>query len=105
MWEAERWVAFYSETEVYRSEDWTWQALPASGMLVVVLINPTGRTIMAGGDWYFMHEGKYGYVSSKEWGKDEPRPDIACQSCVKYGVGAPDDVFQRIYDIAFEKTF
>ena len=103
MWTAERWVAYYTDDRVYRSEDWPWQALPSTGVLVVVLINPTGRTVLAGGDWYFKNDGKYGYVASVEWGQHEPPPDIPCQSCVKEGVGAEDDVFNAVYAQAINR--
>ena len=104
MWTAERWTAYYSEGRIFRSEETTWQELPELGVLVIALDNPTGRTVLAGGDWYFLDGGRYGYVASREWGKPEPRPALACRSCVKEGVGVSNDEMNETYSRAWKRA-
>lgn len=88
--------AWYADSATYDGsvvDD--FKAMPYEGVVVICVRKETGRTILDGGDWYFWRDGDIGYVPSVEWGRDEPRPDVACLDCVKRGVGVPDDVFAR----------
>ena len=98
-WRAERWRAYYTERRVFRSEETTWQELPATGVLAVFLLNPTGLTRLLGGDWYSRDgDGVFHYVPSRAWGAWEPAPATLCRSCVKQGVGIPDADWRAFLD-------
>ena len=99
-----RWVAYYTDDRVFHSEDTTWQALPSSGLLVVVMIYDTGRTFYNGGDWYIWENGGLRYIPSGEWGTNQPFPDVSCLSCVKEGVGVSDIEFAMVTAKAWKET-
>lgn len=91
-----RFRAWYRDETYNGSTLSDFKALPEDGLVVLVALYDTGRTIFDGGDWYYWTNGRIRYVPSVEWGRDEPRPDIQCLDCVKHGVGVPDDEFERI---------
>lgn len=92
--------AYYADGAVYQGGHSEWVAMPASGVVFVVLHTVTGRTWYNGGDWYWADENGIGYTPSGEWGTDQPKPDIACQSCIKQGVGVSDELFKAISERA-----
>lgn len=71
-----------------------WKALPDEG---VVWVNDlaSGVRRLNGGDWYYIDNGALAYVSSREWGVDQPKPE-GCQDCIKRGVGVSDAEFARV---------
>lgn len=78
-----------------------WKALPDDGVVIVVRYNDHadgsyGRTVFNGGDWYKLDGEGMNYVSSREWGTDQPKPD-GCLSCVKHGVRVSEAEFWRMH--------
>lgn len=90
------WRAWYTEGRVYTSDETDWLKLPSDGLVWVTVYRDTGKTHYNGGDWYWIEGDRVRYVPSREWGVDEPRPDVACLSCVKRGAGVPDEEFRKI---------
>lgn len=100
------WRAYYTNNRIYDSARNTWAELPAEGVLLVVEFRVTGRTIYSGGDWYWLYDGTFGYRKAAPWGDHAPKPDhIACLSCIKRGVGVPDDEFHAVYNTAWTDTW
>lgn len=91
-----RFRAWYADGSIYDGESAEdWKALPAEGVVYVVELRATGRGMFNGGDWYYIDNGALAYVSSVEWGVDQPKPE-GCADCVKRGVGVTDEEFARI---------
>jgi hypothetical protein len=103
-----KWKAWYSDNSVYSSENIDWVDLPDDGMIVAVeycyVNDQRYRNVFTGGDWYYRDNGRIQYVSSKQWGKDEPKPKIDCLSCIKRGGGMGDDAYQDMYNSAWEDS-
>lgn len=94
--------AYYLGGEEYAIDESSWKDLPATGVLVVVQYRDTGKTVFAGGDWYWLDSKcDVRYLPTIEWGIDRHPPDIQCRSCLKKGVAASDEEFQMTYRKAF----
>lgn len=102
------WRAWYAisrtEWEVYSSADTPWQEVPSGetdgpeGTVgVVVYQDPPYRTILTGGDWYYMQDGEIRRVKNHpEWGQWAEAPDVPCKSCVKQSGALADDTFEAL---------
>lgn len=99
------WRAWYEGERTFSSTSTEFQALPESGVLVLAEYRATGKTIWDGADWYYLEDGAFGYVASKAWGTDEPRPDLQCRSCVKEGVGVSDAEFWEAHRQAWRSEW
>lgn len=93
----QKWTAYYTEGRVFRSEDISWQELPESGVLIVVVHFEGRRNVLEGADWYYLDQGEFRVVLSKSWAGWEPKPQINCASCIKQGVGISDEEFWELY--------
>jgi len=100
---ASEWEAYYWDgaLRVYTSRETAWVALPPTGLVAVTELRPTGRTIYNGGDWYWLHDGAFGYTPSQAWDAWEPAPTFACASCVKQGITVDDEVFADVIERAY----
>lgn len=93
-----KWRAYYPEA-VYDSSQRTWARLPAEGLQVVVVFRAGGRRdIYAGGDWYWLDDGEFRYISSVSWDSYTEPPVVSCLSCLKKGTAC--DQFPTILEAA-----
>ena len=91
-------TAWYADGNIYHGSSLEeWKALPAEGVVYLVVEKETGRTLINSADWYYWHEGEIKRVRSGPWGTDQPPPaEQPCLDCVKkYGV-VSDAEFHRI---------
>lgn len=51
-----RWRVYYRRGRTFGSEDGTWAAAPADGVLAVVEVVGDRRTVRSGGDYYRLEE-------------------------------------------------
>jgi hypothetical protein len=92
-----KWRAFYADGSRFSSAEMHWQALPATGLVgVVIYLEPPYRRIIDGHDWVWMEGVELHAVTTHaEWGRWAPKP-VACGSCVKQGAAMDDDAFAAV---------
>jgi hypothetical protein len=83
------WRAWYEDGAVYNSVEMAWQALPAEGLVgVVVYLDPAVtpfRAVVIGGDWYWLEHGEV-HASGTMWNGYVKPPDVEPSLLKRSGV-------------------
>lgn len=92
------WRAYYSDGRTFASDGVAWAHLPPEGMVgVVVYLEPPYRTLLTGGDWYWMEDGEIRRTKNHpEWGEWADPPEVECAACVKKSGAMSDDAFEAL---------
>lgn len=92
------WKAYYVGDRVFSSADTDWEALPATGVVgIIVYEEPPYRRLILGGDWYYLDDGVPATTETHdEWGEWVTQPDDVAEDELKRGELIPDDAFERL---------
>lgn len=93
------WKVWYANGSVYSSKDYYWQDLPYKGVQAVVIYEdpPPYRTILTGGDWYYLSpKGWMEKVPSESWEYFRSIPCGVPHPLIKKGTGVSDEMYEAI---------